>query len=131
MAGDCARSRDDGFFSLGWLSRIVVTFAIVGVLALDGISLATGHLRIDDAASQAATAASSAYGPNADEAAARTAAEKAAQDADTTLTALTFSDGNVTAKVHGTIHTVLVGHLPGMAGVASPSAVVTLRIVTS
>ena len=131
MAGDCAGSRDDGFFSVGWLTRIAVSFAIIGVLALDGVSLATGHLRIDDAATQAATAASTAYGPKADEQAARTAAAKAAQDADTTLTDLTFVDGNVTATVHGTIHTIVVGHLPGTAGLVAPSAVVTLRIVTS
>ena len=131
MAGDCARVRDSGYFSVGWLTKIVVAFAIIGVIAVDGISLATGHLRIDDAASQAATAASNAYGPKANVEAAQAAAEQAARADDTTLTSLTFADGNVTATVHGTISTVVVGHLPGTKGLVSPSAVVTLKIVTS
>ena len=131
MAGDRAQGREGGFFTLGWLTRIMVTFAIVGVLAVDGVSLAQGHLRIDDAASNAATAASTAYGTKADVPAARAAAQKAARDSDTTLTHLSFADGSVTATVHGTISTVVIGYLPGTRSLVSPSAIVTLRIVTS
>lgn len=131
MAGDCAPRRDSGFFMVGWLTKIAVTFAIVGVLGFDGISLALGHVRIQDAAGQAATAASSAYGAKQDVAAATAAAQKAALENDATLAALQFAGGNVTATVHGSIGTLLVKHLPGTHDLVSPTAAVTLRIVTS
>ena len=91
MAGDCAGSRDDGYFAVGWLGRIVVTFAIVGVLAMDGspsppvISASTTPRPRPPPPPLRPTAPRPTSRP------ARAAAEKAAQDADTTLTDLTFS----------------------------------------
>jgi hypothetical protein len=131
MAGDCAHSRDRGFFAIGWLTRIALTLAIVGVIAIDGISLALGHMRITDAAGQAASAAMDAYGPKQDTSAALVAAQQAARDNDTTVSNLLIANGNVSVTVHGTISTFVVGHLPGTTDIVAPSASVTLKIVLS
>jgi hypothetical protein len=133
MAGDCTADRDrsdSGFFTVGWLGKLVVWFVIMGVVAIDGVTLAMGHLRVDDGATAAATAAANAYGSKHDETAARAAAAAAAQTDGTTLTSLVFADGNVTARVHGTIKTVALRYVPGTKALLAPDAVVTLKIVS-
>jgi hypothetical protein len=131
MAGDCVRGRDGGYFTVGWFTRIVLTMAIIGVFAIDGISLALGHVRIQDAASQAASAASDAYLPHHSFEDALTAAQKTAEDNDTTLSKFAIADGNVDLTVRGTISTTVVKHLPGTASLVSPSEAVSLKIVLS
>ncbi len=132
MAGDYGNGgrSDHGYFSVGWLGKLVVTFVILGVIAIDGITLAMGHLRIDDGATQAATAAANAYGTKHDQAAAMAAAVLAAKTDDVTVTNLVFSDGNVTATVHGTIKTVALRYVPGTTNLLAPDAVVTLKLVS-
>ena len=53
--------RDSGSIVLGWLSKIVIAIAIVGVALFDSLSLAAAHLGAADDASTAAEAASASY----------------------------------------------------------------------
>lgn len=52
------RTRDGGSAILGWLVRVSVVLAVLGVIAMDGISIASTRLQIEDAADSAARAAS-------------------------------------------------------------------------
>lgn len=126
MAGDCVRSRERGFFAVGWLVKIVIGFVLIGVLATDGISLALGHQHAQDSASDAATAAQAAYGPTDDLAAARVAAEKSAAANDVTLVALQVVGGTLKVTVTLQARTILVKHLPGTDSLVAPTAVLTV-----
>jgi hypothetical protein len=57
---DTAR-RDTGSIVIGWLTKLAVAIAIVGVALFDSLSLAAAHLGAQDDASTAAEAASSEY----------------------------------------------------------------------
>ena len=54
-------SRDDGDIVLGWLTRMVVVLALLGLAAFDVVAVAVGHIGAQDDASTAAAAASEAY----------------------------------------------------------------------
>ena len=112
-----------------WLLKVAVFVAVLGLIAIDGISVALGHVRIGDAASQAATAAAQGYGQNNFQGALG-AAERAASDNGATLLPADFSvSGNVvTVKVHGTISTVWLGHLPGTTSLLDPTEVATATL---
>ncbi|WP_336924204.1 hypothetical protein [Aquipuribacter sp. SD81] len=45
---------DRGDIVIGWLVRLVVVLAVVGVLVFDGLSLLVGHLAVADSAAAAA-----------------------------------------------------------------------------
>jgi|GEM_PF-4131224 len=51
------RARDAGGVVVGWLVRLVAVFAVVGVLAFDGVSLGAAELSVTDTAAAAARAA--------------------------------------------------------------------------
>jgi hypothetical protein len=57
---DCAR-RDSGSIVLGWLTKLVVVIAIVGVAMFDALAIGAAHLGATDDASTAATAAAADY----------------------------------------------------------------------
>ncbi len=60
MAG--ARGSDDrGDIVLGWLTRLVVVLGLGGLLAVDGASLLSTRVHVEDAATQAARAAADAW----------------------------------------------------------------------
>ena len=126
MAGDCVRSRERGFFAVGWLVKIVIGFALIGVLAADAISLALGHLHAQDSASDAATAAQAAYGPTNDFLAARTAAERSAAANDVTLADFQVTGGTMKVTITLQARTFLVRHLPGTASLVVPTAVLSV-----
>lgn len=126
MAGDRVRSRERGFFAVGWLVKIVIGFVLIGVLATDGISLALGHLHAQDSASDAATAAQAAYGPTDNFVAARAAAEKSAASNDVTLVALQVIGSTLKVTVTLQARTILVKHLPGTDSLVAPTAVLTV-----
>ena len=48
---------------LGWLTRIALVLAVLGILAFDGIAVAQGHVVVATGADEAALAARDAYGP--------------------------------------------------------------------
>ncbi|HEX5511395.1 MAG TPA: hypothetical protein VFX41_06745, partial [Actinomycetales bacterium] len=54
-------SRDTGDIVLGWLTKLVVVLSVVGLIAFDGISIATARLSVEDQATAAAREASRAF----------------------------------------------------------------------
>jgi hypothetical protein len=59
MRLDAASERGD--IVLGWLTRVVVTLAIVAVIAFDSIAIVTSRLGVTDDAQSAAEAANTAW----------------------------------------------------------------------
>lgn len=52
---------DSGAIVLGWLTRLVVVFAVLGVLAYDGVSVVVAHVHAADQADQIASSAADTY----------------------------------------------------------------------
>jgi hypothetical protein len=52
---------DSGAIVLGWLTRLVVVFAVLGVLAYDGVSVVVAHVHVADKATQIASSAADTY----------------------------------------------------------------------
>jgi hypothetical protein len=52
---------DSGTIVLGWLTRLVAGFALVGLLAFDGISLVVANVQAADDAAAAASVAADSY----------------------------------------------------------------------
>jgi hypothetical protein len=50
-----------GDIVLGWLTRVVVTLAVVAVIAFDSIAIVTAHFSLSDDAQSAAEAANAAW----------------------------------------------------------------------
>lgn len=60
-AGFAADIRDRGSIVLGWLTKLAVAIAIVGIALFDSISIFAAHLGASDDANTAAEAASQEY----------------------------------------------------------------------
>ena len=52
---------DTGAIVLGWLTKLVATFALLGLIAFDGVAVGAGTFQTADHASTAAVAAADAY----------------------------------------------------------------------
>jgi hypothetical protein len=57
---------DSGSIVVGWLGRLIALFAVLGVLAYDGVSLMVANFGAADDASVAASAAADAYHVHSD-----------------------------------------------------------------
>jgi hypothetical protein len=102
---------DRGDIVLGWLTKLVGTLAVLGLIGFDAVSLAAAHFSAEDRAQTAARAASSAYTTPADlqkayEAAHFSAAEQGDSIAPTDFTI--GSDGRVTLTLQRTAPTLLL-----------------------
>lgn len=106
--------RDDrGSIVVGWLAKIAVVIAVLGVVAFDGISLAQARFQASDRANTAASAAADDYHTNHDLQKAYNAAFATVVDGDTIETA-TFrvaTDGSVTLRLHHHATTLVVQHI--------------------
>ncbi len=113
-----------------WLVKVALFVGVLGLFAIDGISVALGHQRIGDAAAQAASAGAGGYGYQKNFAGALGAAEQAAKDNGGVLLPQDFSiTGNVvTAKVQGTITTIWLGLIPGTHALLNPTEVATATL---
>jgi hypothetical protein len=98
---DCAR-RDDGSIVLGWLTKLVVLFAVLGVLLFDLIAVAVNNVTAQDEANLAAQAAADAYHANPDIQVAYQAAVDAVADGGELVLPRTF-----VIDPDGTVHLVL------------------------
>lgn len=54
-------ARERGDIVLGWLTKVVATLAVLGLVGFDAMSLALARVQAEDAAQQAVRAASTAY----------------------------------------------------------------------
>jgi hypothetical protein len=112
-----AHLRDDhGGLVLGWLFKVALTLALLGLLAFDGIALGVAKVSSTDAAATVASTAADQYKNskhNAEQA--YQAAEQAAVDNGVTLAAkdlVFYPDGEASATVHRTVHTIVLQYLP-------------------
>lgn len=105
-----------------WLLKVAVMVAFFGLIAIDGISTALGHQEIGDAASQAASAGSQAYGSTKTFTAALDAAEQTAKDNGETLLPRDFSIANNTVSVtlQGKVSTIWLQLIPGTTSLINP-----------
>ncbi len=77
-------TRDSGSIVLGWLTKLSLSIALLGVLAFDGIALVKTHVNAADHANTAAIAAVDSYRQTKDvQAAYNAAAAAVAADGDT------------------------------------------------
>jgi len=95
----------------GWLTRLVVTLAILGIIAFDAISVAGAHFQASDDADRAAQAAATAYHQTgATESDAFLAAEKTLGTSERLVhgSFQIAADGTVTLKVRRTAKSLLL-----------------------
>ena len=96
---------DSGSIVLGWLTKLVVLFAVLGVLAFDGVQLVVAHFGAADDATTAANAAADAFKQTHDVQKAYNAAVVALTNDKDSVETKTFSiaaDGTVTLTVDRT-----------------------------
>jgi Tfp pilus assembly protein PilX len=108
---DSAGPADRGDIVLGWLTRVIVLVALLGLLVFEGISLVSSRISGTDMANQVALAASEAYLPDHSTKAAKMAAETEAarHRAEVVKNSLKISkDGTVTVEVRHTATTLLL-----------------------
>ncbi len=106
-----------------WLVKVAAIVAVLGMIAIDGISVALEHVQIGDAASQAASAGAQGYGTNKNLAGALGAAEQAARDNGATLLPSDFSlvGNTVTVTLHGKTATIWLHLVPGTNALLNPT----------
>ncbi len=107
---------DTGDIVLGWLTKVVVGLSLAGIVAFDGISVATARLAVEDQAAAAALSASEAYRRAGDVQAAYDAAVADATEADPLNQVVPTSfraepDGTVTLDVRRTASTLVLRHV--------------------
>lgn len=131
-APDVTRWRDDrGDIVLGWLTRLVATLAVLGLIGFDAISVVVGRLQAEDKAQAAARAAVSAWSSSKDVQAAYDAAVVALDGSvEASIDPASFSvaqDGAVTLTVRQTAATMLVEKVGPLEQYATSSATTTAR----
>lgn len=116
----------------GWLIKLAVSLAVVGLIAFDGISVATAQLSLtDDVAGAAREAVDAAVGAG-DYHAAHPAAEAFALEQDPTNVVSpddvnVASDGATTVTVHRTAPTLILFRLGPLADWAEREATTTAK----
>jgi hypothetical protein len=101
---------------VGWFTRLLVVFAVIGVVGFDGITLVSAHLGAQEDANDAASDAAAAWQSTHGTPAALTAAETAAEERLThgeTLVPGSFqiaANGTVSLAIHRTAEHTLIAH---------------------
>jgi hypothetical protein len=112
--------RDAGGIVIGWMTKLVVVFAIIGVLGYDGIAVGVGHLSTADDAGNAAQAASQTYQSSHNVNTALASAQAVLKVGEA-LDASTFSiepDGTTSVTLTRTVHTLVLYRTSKTAGLA-------------
>jgi hypothetical protein len=98
---------------IGWLTRVTIVLAVLGVLVFDGSALLVGRVSVADHADTAAQAAADSWRAQHSEPAALAAAEQSAGNDEVVPDSLRIaSDGATTLRLHRTVSTMVVRHLP-------------------
>jgi hypothetical protein len=103
--------RDHGSIVIGWLTKLAVSLAVVGLMLFDGLAVGAAHLAATDDANQAAQAGAAEYRTSHDVQAAYQAAVESITSDSETLPAQQFvvePDGTVQLALRRTITTLLV-----------------------
>lgn len=119
---------DRGDIILGWLTKVVATMAVLGVIGFDAVSLSAARFQAEDHAQQAAQAAVTSYASNKDlQKAYDLALAEVADDGDT-LDAEAFTvgpDGSITLQLRREVATVLVEKIGPLRHLATTVSTVT------
>lgn len=102
---------------MGWLTRIVIGTAIVGVIAFDGVSIGVAHISTADDANTAALAASTSWHDHHDATLALQAAQQVASMHAETVVANSVridSDGTVHLTLEHDATTLVVRHVSAL-----------------
>ncbi|HYU56963.1 MAG TPA: hypothetical protein VEO00_02790 [Actinomycetota bacterium] len=109
------RLTDDSGLILKWFARLLIVFAILGVAAVDGISILFAHLRADDAAAAGAIACAAKYRDTGNAQTAETEARDAVTQKDETIKVTTFfinpQTGECTVRTREVATTLVVGRV--------------------
>lgn len=119
---------DRGSIVLGWLTKLTLTLAVLGLLAFDAIALTAARFSAEDDAQAAARAASAAYTTPADLQRAYNAALAEVVADGSTVDAPTFSitqQGTVTLTLRKTAPTLLVAKIAPIRSWADVSTTVS------
>lgn len=94
-------SGDAGGIVLGWLTRLTVVLAVLGVIAFDGISVVSARMSLEDAGTTAAQSASETWQRTHDIRAALASAQRSATEANADTTVV---DNSLSVDADGTAH---------------------------
>ena len=114
-------SGDAGDIVLGWLTRVVVALALLGLVAFDGISIVSSRISLEDVGDQAARSASDTWERTHDIQAALKSAQDTATEANAETTVVPTSlsvdpDGTAHLTVTKVALTVVAHHIPALRG---------------
>jgi len=100
---------------IGWLTRVIVVLAVLGVFVFDGVAVGTARFGADDAGTDAAQAAATSWKQTHNLPAATDAAESRLGGAETLVPdSLTITpDGVAHLRVSRTVSTMVLGFIPG------------------
>jgi hypothetical protein len=121
---------DRGDIVLGWLTKLVVVLAVLGVLGFDAISLGRARFQAEDHAQQAARAATETYRTGKDLQAAYEAALGEVLQHGDTIDPQTFTvapDGRITLTLRMTAPTMVIEKIPPARKWADVDVTVTAR----
>ena len=100
---------DTGSIVLGWLTKLVLAFGVLGLLGFDGVALVTAHFSADDAANSAAVTAADTFRQTHDTQRAYDAAVSSAAAQRDRIDPTGFSidtNGRVSLVLHSIAHTL-------------------------
>jgi hypothetical protein len=105
---------------IGWLTRLTVTLAVLGVLLFDGAALLVGRVSTADNADTAAQAAADAYSSTHSYKTSLLAAQTAAGADEVVPNSLRIApDGSTAVALHRSLSTLVVRHVPHLEDLAS------------
>ncbi len=102
---------DRGDIVLGWLTRLALTLAVLGLVVFDGVALVAATFQTEDAATSAARAAAESFRSSHDVQKAYDAAYAEVADSGDSVGTKDFrvaADGRVTLSVTRTAHTLVL-----------------------
>jgi hypothetical protein len=113
---------------VGWLTKLTVTLAVLGVLLFDASALLVGRVQVADNADGAAQAAADSWRNQHSYQAAVVAAQSSAGADDVVPQSLVISpDGATTIAVHRDLTTLVLRHIPRLEKYASVTETGTAR----
>lgn len=124
---------DRGDIVLGWLTKLTVVLAVLGVLGFDAVALGVGRLQAEDRAQEAARAAVRTWKDTSDVQRAYEAALAEVDGVQDSIDPASFSvgpDGAVTLTVRHTSPTLVIEKVEPVRGWATSTATVTGRPAT-
>lgn len=108
-----------GGIVVGWLTRLTVVLAVVGLIAFDAISIISSRLSLEDVGNQAARSASETWQRTHDIRASLASAQQTASDANADTSVVTTSlrvdpDGTAHLTVTREASTLVARYIPPM-----------------